>query len=70
MISLSEIEKFQLFCLENYKLRKNISGQNALEVFEKQGVFQFLESGFDVLHTQGINYIMAEIFELLKDKAE
>jgi Protein of unknown function (DUF3791) len=70
MIRLSEIQKFQLFCLENYKLRNKISGQNALEVFEKQGVFQFLENGFDVLHTQGINYILDEIYELINDKGQ
>lgn len=65
MIELSEIEKFQLFCLENYKVSQNISGKQALEVFKKQDVFSFLASGYEVLHTQSIKYILDDIIEFI-----
>jgi len=69
MIKLSKIEQFQLFCLENYKNHYNISGKIALDIFEKKGVFNFLEMGFDVLHTQGIIYVVDEIIDFIKNRS-
>jgi hypothetical protein len=68
MIKLSSIEKFQLHCLENYKIVKNMSGKNALLEFEQNKVFDFLASGYPVLHTQGTKYMVAEIIDLLAKK--
>ena len=69
MIKLNKIEQFQLFCLENYKTHQNISGNVALDIFEKKGVFNFLEMGFDVLHTQGIIYVVDEIIDFIKNRS-
>ena len=66
MIRLNKIEKFQLFCLENYRLSKNIPGKKALCDFEHKGVFDFLAEGYEVLHTQGILYIVKEINDFLE----
>jgi hypothetical protein len=59
------IEDFQIFCLENYRIRKNISGKTALRKFEIKGVFNFLEKGYDVLHTQDLEYILSEISDFI-----
>ena len=69
MIKLSKVEQFQLFCLENYKAQFDISGKIALDVFESKGVFNFLEMGFEVLHTQSIKYVEAEIIDFIKNKS-
>lgn len=61
MIRLNNINRLQLFCLENYKTTKGISGKNALEDFKKHGVFVFISNNYEVLHTQGKNYILDEI---------
>ncbi|MFV0591177.1 MAG: DUF3791 domain-containing protein [Draconibacterium sp.] len=62
---LSPVQVFQLFCLESYRSAKGISGTNALSDFRRAGVFSFLASGFEVLHTQSKNYLVAEITEFI-----
>lgn len=65
MITLDKIQQFQLFCLENYKFTKGISGKAALKDFKQYQVFKFLSLGYDVLHTQSKNYIVAEINDFI-----
>jgi hypothetical protein len=45
-----------------------MSGKNALLEFEQNKVFDFLASGYPVLHTQGTKYMVAEIIDLLAKK--
>jgi len=59
---------FQVFCLENYKGHKVISADDALHLFFKYSVFDYLEKVFEMLHTQGRDYIMDEIDEYIKNK--
>lgn len=66
MITLTEIHKFQLFCLENYKISKRISGKDALKEFEQTDAFNFLANGYEVLHTQGVGYIIAMITDFIE----
>ncbi len=66
MIRLNKIEKFQLFCLENYRASKNMPGKKVLREFENKAVFNFLAKGYEVLHTQGVLYIVAEINDYLE----
>lgn len=58
---MDAIQNFQLFCLEGFRSTKGISGEEALAIFEEYGVFSFLQSGYDMLHTQSQGYILAEI---------
>ncbi len=62
---LKPVQAFQLFCLENYRSAKGISGTKAFNVFREAGVFSFLASGFEVLHTQSKNYLISEITEFI-----
>lgn len=57
----SAVLLFQIFCLEKYKNRLNIPASEALQVFIKQDVFGYLQKVFEMLHTQGEAYIIAEI---------
>ncbi|MDD4971818.1 MAG: DUF3791 domain-containing protein [Paludibacter sp.] len=66
MIKLSNIQQFEVFCLENYKISKGINGKAALNDFKNYHVFDFLTAGYDVLHTQGKNYIVAEINDFIE----
>ena len=68
MFELKKIEKFQLFCLEAYKLEKKNSGVTALNEFEKYNVFDFLSSGYEVLHTQSLDYTVKEIITYLESQ--
>ena len=52
---------FTIFCLENYKNHRSITGKEAAELFRKYGVFEYLKEFYDVLHTTGHNYINKDI---------
>lgn len=61
-----KINDFILFCLELYKIKEKITGKEAYEIFDKYGVFNYLQEGYDMLHTQGDKWLMNDIDEFLK----
>ncbi|MBP1676983.1 MAG: hypothetical protein H6Q20_1542 [Bacteroidetes bacterium] len=68
MISLNKVQQFQIACLEGYKIFKKKSGKKALNDFQTYGVFEFIETGYEVLHTQSIDYVVAEIDDFIKHR--
>ena len=52
---------FYAFCLEKYKNLSNNSAEETLLIFHKYSVFDYLRGGYEMLHTQGENYIVNEI---------
>ena len=52
---------FTVFCLESYKVHRNLSGQEVYALFEHYGVFDYINEFYDVLHTTGHNYINNDI---------
>lgn len=52
---------FTVFCLENYKAYRKLSGQEVSLLFEQYGVFDYIREFYDVLHTTGHNYINNDI---------
>ena len=61
----SKIYKFIIFCLEHYRNFRKISAMEALSSFQKADVFQYLADGYDVLHTQGKDYLVRDIDEFI-----
>jgi hypothetical protein len=57
---------FFAFCLEKYSDFARIPADETLFVFRKYRVFDYLNEGFDMLHTQGENYIVNDIDEFIK----
>ncbi len=51
--------KFIIFCAEQYKAAKHLTGKQLSELFGKYHVWEYLYSCFEALHTTGTNYIMA-----------
>jgi hypothetical protein len=58
---MSNTQQFIVFCLEIYKAATGLTGKEALDDFEKYDVFSYLTEGFEVLHTQGQAYLVADI---------
>ena len=57
-----------IFCIERYSIKQ---GKNPLEVyslFERKEVTDYLKGNFDILHTQGEEYILEEIELYLKKR--
>ena len=58
---MSREAQFIVFCMESYKLHKALTGKQVCELFEKYGVFEYIQEFFDVLHTTGYQYINNDI---------
>lgn len=58
---MSRDVQFTVFCMESYKVYKNITGKQVVELFEKYGVFEYIREFYDVLHTTGYQYINYDI---------
>lgn len=64
----ASVLEFVLFCVEMYAQRGEISGRVVMDKFTDYGVIDFLREGYDVLHTQGREYILSEIDIYLKNR--
>lgn len=63
---MSETLKFKTFCLENYRLAHGLSGAEAARLFTEYGVFDYLTSFYDVLHSMGANYLVEDIDQFIE----
>lgn len=52
---------FLIFCTEQYKSAKELTGKQVSELFGKYGVWDYIYSCFEALHTTGVNYIVNDI---------
>jgi hypothetical protein len=67
---MDKLLAFKVFCLENYKALHNMSGKAALDVFQKHRVFDYIASCYDVLHANGMLYIVGDIDEYIARREE
>lgn len=63
---MSKEMSFTIFCIENYKVYKSLTGKQTVELFRRYGVFDYLREFYDVLHTTGYQYINHDIDIYLK----
>ena len=59
----TDILFFIAFCIESYKNKHGISGGDASKLFDQHGIKQYLSDNYEVLHTQGMPWILEEIEE-------
>ena len=52
---------FLVFCIEQYKLAKKLTGQQIVELFNRYRVWDYIYSCYEALHTTGTNYIVEDI---------
>ncbi len=65
---MSKEMEFTVFCIENYKVHRSMTGKQAVELFKRYGVFDYLFEFYDVLHTTGHRYINNDIDIYLKSR--
>lgn len=65
---MSKETAFAVFCIENYKIHKAITGKQTVRLFRQYGVFEYLREFYDVLHTTGYQYINNDIDTYLKSR--
>lgn len=65
---MSEEARFIIFCLESYKLHRNLSGKEVIDLFLRYGIFDYIREFYDVLHTTGHQYINNDIDIYLRSR--
>ncbi len=63
---MSKEMDFTIFCIENYKAYKKMTGKEVIALFERHGVMKYLYEFYDVLHTTGYRYVNHDIDVYLK----
>ena len=61
---------FLSFCIEQYKMYKGLSGSETMKLFDDCGITDYLVKNYDVLQTQGAQWIVQEIDEIIKRKKQ
>ena len=64
----NEISLFLAFCIEQYKQRHNLTGEQSMRILDQYGVLEYLEAGYEPLHTQSAQWIMEDIDEFINKK--
>jgi len=60
-MKMSREGNFLIYCIEQYKNAKNLTGKQVSELFNKYRVWDYIYSCFEALHTTGDNYIVEDI---------
>lgn len=68
-----DVALFVAFCIEEYRMAKGMTGEQAFDLFLRYGVTDYLCQRYEPLHTQGRQWLIAEIDEFIglreKEKA-
>ncbi|MBQ4527366.1 MAG: DUF3791 domain-containing protein [Clostridia bacterium] len=60
-MKMSREGNFLIYCIEQYKNAKKLTGKQVSELFNKYRVWDYIYSCFEALHTTGDNYIVEDI---------
>ena len=58
---MSKEGDFLIYCIEQYKSAKKLTGKQVSELFSQFGIWDYVYSCFEALHTTGPNYIVEDI---------
>ena len=61
-----EVFGFYTYWLENYAISKRISGLSAWTIFKESGADDYVIENYDLLHTQGLEYLLDDIQRFIK----
>ena len=48
---------FIIYCIEEYKNARKLTGRQVITIFEKYNVYDFIEDSYEALHTFGSDNI-------------
>jgi len=60
--------KFLIYCVEIYKTAYKLNGRQVMQLFNQNGINEYLLNCYDALHTTGPEYIIEDINELINEK--
>ena len=59
---------FVVYCIEEYRNAKKLTGRQVIAIFNKYRVYDFIEGSYDALHTYGADEIAWNISEYMQRK--
>lgn len=59
---------FIIYCIEEYKVAKGMSGRDAIDLFDKYSVCEYIKSFYIALHTTGSKYIVNGIDSYIESR--
>lgn len=65
---MSQQGNFVVFCAEQYKTARNMTGRDLAELFTQYGIWNYLYSCFEALHTTGTKYIINDIDQYIQER--
>lgn len=60
--------EFVSFCIEQYAKAKNMTIEDAVNLFEQYGITEHFCEFYEVLHTHGHNWLIEEIDEMINNR--
>lgn len=63
-----DVSYFISFCIEQYKNLKGLDATTVVDLFQKNGILEYLNEHFEVLHTQSHQWILEEIEEIINSR--
>lgn len=69
-ITNSEELEFAIFCIENISLRLGMDARCIYDALTKESniLYDYIVPGYEILHTQGKDYIIDDILEVVKER--
>lgn len=61
-----DVALFVAFCIEEYGAAKKMFGEQVHDLFSKYGLVDYLSEFYEVLHTQGRQWLIEEIDEFIE----
>jgi hypothetical protein len=58
---------FIIFCIEEYRTAKKLTGRQVINIFEKYKVYDFIENSYDALHTFGSDNIVWNLQDYIEN---
>lgn len=59
---------FLSFCIEQYAKAKNLTTEEVVDMFERYGISEHFYEFYDVLHTQGGQWLVEEIDNMINER--
>lgn len=66
---MSKEMPFLVYCIEEYKAEKNLTGKEVMSLFRQYAVCEYIKSFYESLHTTGKKYIVEDIDLYIRSRA-
>lgn len=66
---MSKEMPFLVYCIEEYKTEKNLTGKEVMSLFCEYAVCEYIKSFYEALHTTGKKYIIEDIDLYIRSRA-